>query len=293
MRTLKDFLAGLTPDELTQTRDLINVILSNKQIRQQVETGKRPHVAMRERRGGNRYHVNVIGRGWDALKVLPTDTDKCGITMVDISSTGCSFTSETPYHPSQILSIECRPPQGKEKKIFVEVIRARRIPNSRPLAYDIGCRALDETHIAQAREFIAHQISVRTRLDDHPSIHILQLIGGADCQEIHDYLRRQEYDAQTITSSDEIITAATTLKPDTFLCPASAITGKESGWLNEFRSNFPDTPIIALSPSVEECGRVRALGIEHAVIASKGVSEIRVALERALYNIFIGPRPRA
>lgn len=281
MRTLQDFLAGLTADELTQTRDLVSELLTNKQILQHVQPGKRPHIAMPERRGGDRYHIDVAGKGWDALKVRPTEADKCGVTMVDISANGCSLKTDTQFRPSQILSVECRTPTGLDQRIFVEVVRSRGVGTTRQAAFDIGCRTVDESHIARARQFLDHQKSLRARLDDHASIRVVQLAGDADCQAVFEWLRDQEYDIKSVKSPQEILPAVASHNASLVLTPASAIRSGATAWLDDLRNSFPKTCVVSLAGTIEDCGRVKALGVEQSVIVSKVSAQVRLALERA------------
>jgi len=235
MRSPRDFLVGLSREELSQTRDFIERLLRNSPVQQRIELGKRPHIAMPERRGESRYHVRISGRCWDALKIDPAEGEKYSVSVVNISRAGCCFLCETLFHPTQILTIEFQPPDEDKHPVLMEVVRARRPNDSSRVTHEIGCRIVDENHVEQARKYLEHRKTVRARLDDHGAIRSVHLgRNAANCPALR-WLQDQEYDVAAVSSPRQIVSRMRSHGAHVLVCSVAALREGSRTWLRSLR----------------------------------------------------------
>ena len=133
---IKEFLADLDMEELNEIAKYIDELLGGLKNRGPGDRGKRPHMAMRERRGGGeRYPVDLPARCWHAL--APTagpaereepeggkgpwsdaSTRKHPVRVLDLSREGCSILAHTAFAVGQLLVLQLRAPDGASRRVF-------------------------------------------------------------------------------------------------------------------------------------------------------------------------------
>ncbi|MBN1868101.1 PilZ domain-containing protein [Candidatus Sumerlaeota bacterium] len=288
MKDVKRFLAGLNRNELAEIREYVDALLKELRANNRGEPSKRPHVAMPERRQGDRYELDFPGKCWNAMCESDADRDEVPMSIIDISHTGCRLLSNELFPPGALLVLEFCAPSGENKRIIVEVARAQETGEFEGWRYEMGCRTVAEGQADQAEEDIARQKSVRKQLAHHPGIRVLLLAKGPGSVRVEKWLKAEKYNIEAVSTPDELLSGAESRPPHLLVAPFADVQKGKNKWFRRFLQDASDAATIVVAPNAKEGKRARLLhGADEVVLASKIETEIPLAVERALLARFL------
>jgi hypothetical protein len=281
---IRDYLADLDYASLVEARQVIEELLETSKANGNVEDSKRPHMAMRERRISDRYSIELHGRCWEALLTDPSEADKHDVRIVDISHNGCGLIADTRFQPSQVLALEFRPPSGVDQRILVEVMRVAEIEHLGKITYDHGCRSIDRESIDQAQKDRSLQNDLRERLDDHAGIRIVQVASGEGSRTVQNMLRDYGYNLKTISKPLHLLEEIKGHAAHLLIVPSTVLLPEKPDWYAQFRHEFPEVAILAVSTSHDDAIPLHDLHLEEILHVDRIETDLVPALERALYT---------
>jgi CheY-like chemotaxis protein len=288
MKDVKRFLAGLNRSELAEIRAYIDSLLEELRASNRVEPSKRPHIAMQERRQGDRYELDFPGKCWNAMSESESEREEVPMSITDISHTGCRLLSNTHFSPGTPLVLVFSPPSGEEKRIIVEVARSQETSEFEGWRFEMGCRTVAEGQADQAEQDIARQKAVRRQLADHPHIRVLLFAKGAGSVRIEKWLKSKNYDVETVSAVDEILPRVESHRAQLLLAPFDAVQKGKNKWFRKLLQEFPDTGTIVIAPTAKDGKRARMIpGADEVVLASKVETELPAAIDRSLLARFL------
>jgi len=279
----KGSLAGLDPDRLRQGQRRLRHLLSSIGEYSPVDQGRRPHIAMRERRSEGRRRVQLAGACWDASSEQPKDAAKQPVQVVDISSGGCRFLSSTPMSPGWLLGLEVSEVPGERRPFFVEVTRvSERSDSERPL-FEIRCRAVGEKDIFRERREIGLLRSLCARFEDPSRIRIVQVGLGKGAETTFRNLSQEGYVVRKLRSERRIAQEVARGETDAIVFPVSVLAGGKPPWLARVVERSVGAALIALATGERGFGAlVCAPEIDVTLRAPAAATDLRLAVERAL-----------
>ncbi len=287
----KNFLIDQDRAELTEIQSYISRLLSNLRKHAEPQISKRPHMAMPERRTVRaRYQVGLGGFCWDACREIPKSLDKIPVRILDISSSGCRLISNVVFRPLQILSLEFEMPQGRGKRILIEVVRVRKCQLPEQVQHEIGCRTLNAEIVDRARKEKEYFDSIRLTLDDHASIPILHLAAGTGSANARKWFRKEGFPVTKVGSVRDIPSLLKKIDPVApprlFVCPASLVAKKTPpAWLTKIDRAQPPIGVLAIAANEKEYTQSRAnFLVDQTVLAKEFEIKAALAVDRAQFK---------
>ena len=295
LQDYKRFLVSLDPSRLADVQAETAALANELLERQPIRTAKRPHVAMPERRAAERLEVGVPGTYREATLDSSAPAAKRPVRILDASHTGYRFICGAPLRPLQVLALEFRCPGRPATRVLVQVMRVRgcRLPGREN--YEIGCRALTPELATRARLELAHREAVRSALDNHPEIPVLQLMAGTGAQNARKWLRAKGYPVSGVPSARDVLPAlrdaGSVSSARLLVCPAApAAQAKAPIWLRNLPDEFPEVGILALAADTREYAKARWLRRADRIIQTQALArDMQTALEATLYTRLFSP----
>ncbi|HUT25386.1 MAG TPA: hypothetical protein VM492_13665 [Sumerlaeia bacterium] len=280
----KGSLAGLDPDRLRQGQRRLRHLLSSIGEYSPVDQGRRPHIAMRERRSEGRRRVQLAGACWDASSEQPKDAAKQPVQVIDISSGGCRFLSSAPMSPGWLLGLEVSEVPGERRPFFVEVTRVSERSDSERPSFEIRCRTVGEEDVSRERREIDLLRSVCARFESPSRIRIVQVGLGKGAETTFRNLSQEGYVVRKLRSEHRIAQEIAHGETNAVVFPVSVLADGDPPWLAQVVERFPDTALLALATAGERGfgALVCAPEIDMTLRAPATATDLRLAVECAL-----------
>ena len=281
--SVREFLAGLDEKEVDDIRSYLEGLVADLEEGHRVDIGKRPHMAMPERRLGDRYSVSMIGSAVNALARGKEAKDRKPVRLMDMSRSGCGMISSALFLPGQILAISFKGPSAQTRKLYAEVVRARECSLPRQTIYQMGCRLVTREVVKHAREELSRRQGVDELFSDPAEIRVVQLAKGKGARSVSAKLEALGYAVTRVTVATRILAALEETDAQIFVVPADAVKGRKPAWLTRLRKERGQTAVVALASNTRESLRLIELGVEQVVDVAEYESQLEHAVKCALF----------
>lgn len=283
LENIGEFLLSLDQEELRSIQSQVEGLVEDLHSRHRAESGKRPHMAMPERRLGDRYSISLVGKAHNAMEKKRDATGGNPVRILDLSRSGCGVISSALFYPGQILDLAFKTPGGRPRRVYVEVVRARECSLPGQTIYEMGCRLVNEDTIRHVREQMKWMRSTGELFSDLASVRIVQLATGKGSRNLSKHLENKGYDLTRVSSGPAIAQALEERPAEVAILPPDALKGRRPAWFTRLRRERPQTAVVALSSDPREALRLQEAGIEQTLDVGEIESGIDQAIRCALF----------
>lgn len=295
MRHYKQFLVDLNPAQLVEIQTYTATLLGDLRERHSLNTIKRPHMAMLERRGGNRFEIGLPGLCRDVREEPDAPSARHPMRVLDISETGYRLVGDVFFKPFQILSIEFSPPGQKRVHTLAQIMRVRKCHLPKSETYEYGCRTLSPELVAHARLESAHRTAIHKALEARELFPLLLIDAASDAENVARRLEQRGYPLARVASARQALPALRDAPGESaarlVLCPAASLVRAEApAWLLALRKEFPHVATLALAATEKEYAQARwRAHADETVRPGAELEALEPALQRALYAHLAAP----
>ena len=236
-----------------------------------------------DRRAHERYPTNLSGTLVRITDVRPNEAKEFSVTITDISRRGVGLTANTNFILSRIVELTFYTPGGELKRMFLEIVRLRKMHNDQGSWLEIGCQSIEEKIVRRLQTEDQRIQRVRNKL--HLKRGIFFYVVGPDTEETRDItklVKTHGYQCRQLDSVNQaMISAGKTSAEFAIFCRGGQLC-QDPVLLAAVRTGPDSLATLAIVDDEEQRLQLYQAGLDECVLKKHVAEFLFQAIERAM-----------